>query len=109
MIRAYCSLALLRMKQEGPYEQLILNWIAMHKNAEMIRFRPMLPWDVRISEKSNAFELTPEENSRLLILSYQTLAERHDSKGIDIVLQGLKTSRDKNRLILAGLLICALQ
>lgn len=109
LIRAYCSLALLRMKQPGPYEQSILNWIAMRKNTEMVRFRPMLPWNVKISEKSNAFELTPEENSRLLILCYQTLAERHDEMSIDIILEGLKSGHAKNRFVLAGLLICALQ
>ena len=109
LARAYCSLALLRMKQPGPYEQSILNWIALRKNTEMIRFRPMLPWNVRISEKSNAFELTPEENSQLLILCYQTLAERHDEVSIDIILEGLKNGHAKNRSVLAGLLICALQ
>ncbi len=109
LIRAFCSLSLLRLKQPGPYEQSILNWIAMRKNTEMIRFRPMLPWNVRINEKSTAFELTPEENSNLLILCYQTLAERHDEMSIDIILEGLKSGHAKNRSVLAGLLICALQ
>ena len=109
LIRCYCSLALLRMKQEGPYEQTILNWIAMRKSTEMIRFRSMLPRNVKVSEKSNAFELTPEENSRLLILCYQTLAEKDDPRSIDIILEGLKTGHPKNRFVLAGLLICALQ
>jgi len=109
LIRTYCCLALLRMKQPGIYEQSILNWIALRKNTEMIRFRPMLPWSMKVSEKSYAFELTPEENSRLLISCYQTLAERHDSVGIDILLDGLKTGHIKNRSVLAGLLIYALQ
>ena len=38
----------------------------------MIRFRPMLPWNVRLTDKASAFELTPEEHSRLLIDCYQT-------------------------------------
>ncbi len=109
LIRAYCTLGLFRLNQSGPYEQAILNWIATKKNTEMIRFRPMLPWNVRLSEMSSAFELTPDEHSRLLIESYQTFAQKHDARAIDILLEGLDTGHPKNRSVLAGLLIHALQ
>lgn len=109
LTRAYCNLALLRLKKGEQYKTAVLNWISMKKNTEMIRFRPMLPWNVRISEKANAFELTPEEHSRLLIECYQTIALEHDEKSIDIILEGLKSGHGKNRSVLAGLLIQAIQ
>ena len=75
----------------------------------MFRFRPMMPWNVKISEKANIFELTPEEHSRLLIECYQTIALEHDEQSIDIILEGLKSGHYKNRSVLAGLLIQAIQ
>jgi hypothetical protein len=81
----------------------------MKKNTELVRFRPMLPWNVKISDKATAFDLTPEENSRLLIECYQTIVQEHDQKSIDIILEGLQSGHSKNRSVLAGLLIQAIQ
>lgn len=109
LIRSYCNLSLFRLQIAGPYEQSLLSWISQKKNTEMIRFRPMLPWNVRISEKSNPFELTPDENSRLLIECYQAFTQQHNEQSVDILLEGLKDGHLKNRSVLAGLLIQALQ
>lgn len=109
LTRAYCNLALLRLKKGEQYKTAVLNWISVKKNTEIFRFRPMLPWNAKISEKNNVFELTPEEHSRLLIECYQTIAQEHDEQSIDIILEGLKTGHHKNRSILAGLLIQAIQ
>ena len=109
LTRAYCNLALLRLKKGDTYKAAVLNWISIKKNTEMFRFRPMMPWNVKISEKANIFELTPEEHSRLLIECYQTIALEHDEQSIDIILEGLKSGHYKNRSVLAGLLIQAIQ
>jgi HEAT repeat protein len=109
LTRAYCNLALLRLKKGDAYKAAVMNWISVKKNTEMIRFRPMLPWNVRISEKATSFELTPEEHSRLMIECYQTIAMEHDDGSIDIILEGLKSGHSKNRSVLAGLLIQAIQ
>ena len=109
LTRAYCNLALLRLKKGDAYKTAVMNWISVKKNTEMIRFRPMLPWNVRISEKASSFELTPEEHSRLLIECYQTIAMEHDESSIDVILEGLATGHSKNRAVLAGLLIQAIQ
>jgi hypothetical protein len=109
LTRAYCNLALLRLKKSERHKTAVLNWISMKKNTEMFHFRPMLPWNVKISEKADAFELTPEEHSRLLIECYQTIAQQHDEHCIDIILEGLRSGHDKNRSILAGLLIQSIQ
>lgn len=109
LTRAYCNLALLRLKKGEMYKTAVMNWISLKKNTEMIRFRPMLPWNVRISEKASSFELTPEEHSRLLIECYQTIAMEHDESSIDVILEGLQSGHSKNRSVLAGLLIQAIQ
>lgn len=108
LVRAYCNLACFRLALPGPYEENLRTWIDQKKDDEMIRFRPMLPWSShRLSDIS--FELTPEESSRLLIDSYQALADRHDESSINALLQVIKAGNPKNRYALAGLLIRALQ
>lgn len=109
LTRAYCNLALLRLKKGEQYKLAVTQWISSKKQTEMIRFRPMIPWNVRIAEKTSAFELTPEEHSRLLIECYQTIAMEHDDNSIDIILDGLQNGHSNNRPVLAGLLIQTIQ
>lgn len=108
LVRAYCNLACFRLALPGPYEESLKQWIDQKKEDDMIRFRPMLPYSsLRLSDFS--FELTPEESSRLLIDSYQALADRHDEASINALLQVIKDGNAKNRYALAGLLIRAIQ
>ena len=107
LIRAYCNLALFRMRQEGPYEKHLNEWITRHKDSEMIRFRPLVPLDQRIT--SSPHELTPEDSSRLLIESYQTLSEKQQDSSIEVLLEAIRDGNPKNRYVLAGLLLRTLQ
>ncbi len=108
LIRAYCNLGLFRLKENGPYEALVKEWIHKQKSEEMIRFRPVVARsNYRMPESS--FELTLEESSRLLIDSLQALADRHEEISIDMLLSLLKEGNPKNRYILAGLLLHAIQ
>jgi len=107
LVRNYCNLALFRLRQEGPYEQRVYDWLYSKKKDEMIRFRPL---SARMPHrKETPFELTPEENSRLLIESYAALADRHNNQSIDALLFALKEGKEKNRPLLAGLLLRAIQ
>ncbi|MGH9427336.1 MAG: hypothetical protein ACRD2L_13665 [Terriglobia bacterium] len=107
LIRTYCNLALYRLKQDGPFEARLRQWISKVQSQEMVRFRPSVPWNMRTG--LSPYELTPEESTRLLLEAYQALADRHDEKGIEILLQGIKLGHPKNRYALAGLLIHTLQ
>jgi hypothetical protein len=107
LIRTYCNLALYRLKQKGPYEHRLRQWVSRVQSQEMVRFRPGLPWNLR--KNGSPYELTPEESTRLLLEAYQALADSHDEKGIEILLQGIKVGHQKNRYALAGLLIHTLQ
>jgi HEAT repeat protein len=107
-IRAYCTLALYRLHQEQGYEDVIRKWIGNAKDTPMFRFRPLVPFSMRQSEKTN-YELTPEESSRLLIEAYEALASRHDEKSLNMLIEAIRDGHPKNRYVLAGLLIQAIQ
>ena len=107
-VRAYCTLALYRLRREQGYEDVIRQWIGNVKNVEMFRFRPIVPFSMRQSEKTN-YELTPEESSRLLIEAYEALADRHDEKSLNMLIEAITYGNPKNRYTLAGLLIRAIQ
>ena len=63
----------------------------------------------RDKKLSDSFDLTPEENSRLLIEAYQAFAERNDERSIDTLIEVIKEGNPKNRPALAGLLLRAIQ
>lgn len=107
LIRTYCSLALYRMHQVGPYEEQLRSWIRSSQSGELIRFRPVALR--KRNSENGGFEITPEEGSRLLIEAYQALAERHEIDSIELLLEGIKTGNPKNRYVLAGLLLHAMQ
>jgi HEAT repeat protein len=105
LIRDYCNLSLFRMKQEGPYEEYINNWVMRQKDAELIRLRPILPWKLRAD--SDEFTLTPEETSKLLVDSYMTIASRRNEKSITFLLEAIQQGNPINRYALMGLLMRA--
>jgi HEAT repeat protein len=107
-IRAYCTLALYRIYREQGYEEIVRKWVADARDVEMFRFRPIVPFSMRQSEKKH-YELAPEESSRLLIEAYQALADRHDEKSLNMLIEAIREGHSKNRYILAGLLIRAIQ
>ncbi len=108
LARAYCNLSLYRARAPGPYEERVYNWVLHLKKEELIRFRPSrnLPSTLR---ETTSYELTPEESSRLLIETYETLSDRHDEKSIELLLEAMQKGHPQNRYVLAGLLLRALQ
>ncbi|MCB1085343.1 MAG: HEAT repeat domain-containing protein [Chlamydiia bacterium] len=107
-IRAYCHLALYRMKMEGPHADFVYEWVKNQKHHELFQFREMLSWTER-QDSSSPFTLTPKETSRLLLEAYETLAESHEMRGIDLLLSAIREGTEKNRYALAGLLLKAIQ
>jgi HEAT repeat protein len=106
-IRYYASLTLTKLKVEGPYKERLESWISKQQDTEMIRFRPMTTKSS--SETSFNYQLTPQENSALLIEALMFIANSHEEKGIDILLDVLRNGHPKNHPVLAGLLIKALE
>jgi HEAT repeat protein len=106
-IRLYASLALCRLGEIHPYQETIKTYLTKAKSSEMIRFRSGIPFEGNALRSH--FELTPEENSGLLIEAYKTFSDLHSEEGIDALLLALKEGHPKNRYLLAGLLIRAIQ
>ncbi|CAM0117140.1 hypothetical protein [Rhabdochlamydiaceae symbiont of Dictyostelium giganteum] len=106
-IRMCCHLALFRLKEEGPYDTRLKEWIHETCHIDMVGFRPSLPKMKGISPSS--YELTPHENAALLMQSYEAIAKRHTHEGIDLLLEGIRHGHPHNRYVLAGLLLHAIQ
>ena len=104
-VRSYCHLALYRLKEEGPHEQYIGRWVLQQKEAELIRFRPLLPWKYRLEQTD--YELSAEESSKLLIDSVFAIASRRDERSIGMLLDTISFGHPANRYPLMGLLMKA--
>ncbi|MCH9612556.1 MAG: hypothetical protein S4CHLAM102_10470 [Chlamydiia bacterium] len=109
LIRAYCNLCLYRMNVEGPYRENFLKWIASSKDADLIRFQPMLDRKSKPDGEATPYQLSPEQTSALLIESFETLAQKHEEQSITHLLKTMRDGNEKNRYALAGLLIKATQ
>lgn len=107
LIRNYCNLALFRMKVEGPYFENLKEWITAQRNHELIKFRAILPRDIMM--ESPQYDLTPHETSRLLIESYESLAQTHTEDAINVLMQAIQYGNEKNKYTLAGLLMRVVQ
>lgn len=105
LIRNYCNLALYNLKEPGPYGDNIRAWIANTQHEELIRFRPFLPRELRDHEEH--YQLTPQDNSGLLIASFESFVRSKDEKGIDILIDAIQNGHAKNKYALAGLLLHA--
>ena len=60
-------------------------------------------------DSEGAYQLTPQETSKLLVDSFDAFLKTQDDKGIDIVLEAIQNGNPKNKYALAGLLIHATQ
>ncbi len=107
LVRAYCTLALFRMGDGNSYASAVKAYLEQGQGKELIRFRTIEPKQMR--PLVSAYELTPEEHSRLFIETLETLAERSDDKGLDLILDQILRGNPKNRPLLAGILLKALQ
>lgn len=108
LVRNYCNLALYRMKQPGPYADNLMEWVTQQRNIDLIRFRPLVPWELR-EKGTNDFELTPQDTSRILVEAFESFVSTQDDKGIDMLISVLQSGNQKNKYALIGLLMRAIQ
>lgn len=99
LIRHYCTLALYRLQEPGPYLPSLQAWIKQQQKEALI-FRPLVPLEISEAEPT---QLTPEETSRLFVEALETLAT--EESGIDLLLEVIQNGNPKNRYALAGLLL----
>ena len=101
LIRNYCTLALYRLKVEGPYEEQLISWVKARGGEELIRFRE----EAESVIFSAPHQLTPEETSQFLVEACQTLASALNESGIEVLIHTIAYGNPKNRYALAGLLL----
>lgn len=108
LTRAYCNLALYRSGAPHFDEKPFFAWIDKEKNHHMIQFK-MEGSTKKNKEPASIYSLTPEETSRLLVESFTALASRQDPQSIEVLLRAIAHGHPKNRPVLAGLLLLAIQ
>lgn len=107
LIRAYCNLALFRLGQKGPYKDRLHKWVLENIDAEIIKLRTILPWKDRLFK--NSYLLTEKENSQLFIDIINALSLNKDLESISLLLEVIKKGNPKNKYVLAGLLVRAVE
>lgn len=105
LVRAYCNLALYRLKEEGPYGEQLRIWVKNQNQTQFIRFKPFDPWEFGKS----VHVLTPEQTSKLLIDAFLSFAGNQDTLGIEALIEAIGMGHAKNKYALAGLLLRATQ
>lgn len=101
LIRNYCTLALYRLKEEGPYEEQLISWVKAKGGEELIRFKE----ENSAPRFTHLHQLTPEETSHFLVDACETLASAQNRSGIETLIHTIAYGNPKNRYALAGLLI----
>jgi HEAT repeat protein len=107
LIRSYCLLGLYRLGVDTQYSAKFLSWIHLQKGSELFRFRPLSMRDVDL-KNNTPYHLTPEENSALLLESFDAIARKHETSSIELLLAAIKEGNPKNRPALGGLLLLSL-
>ena len=105
LVRAYCTLSLVRQNEADP--EPLVQWLRLHQSEEIL-LRPLPPSSTP-SLRETPHTLTPTETARLLIESYETLAQRQDQLAVDTLLDAIANGNPANRYALAGLLLRILQ
>lgn len=105
LIRNYCNLSLFRIDEEGPYGENLKKFILQEYKADLIQFRPLLPFEMR--KNNSLYQLTPHDTSRLLVEAFEAIASRQDEAGLNLLLHAIEHGNQKNKYALAGLLMHA--
>lgn len=105
LIRGYASLSLYRMGGNEAFRASFLSWLKTQKAEQLIEFKPMMDRGARDDKTTSNYQLSPADRSALLIESFDTLANQHETEGISLLLEAMKDGHPKNRYALAGLLL----
>lgn len=111
LVRTWCALALYRATSDKSAAETLRSWVKSHCKEEMISFRTLVPIVMREKERtaSSPYQLTPQEQCRLLIEILEAFAQARDEDGVDVLLHALIHGNEQNRPVLAGLLFRATQ
>ncbi len=106
LARQYCNLTLFDLQEGKQYGQELIDWALASRLHDAIQFHPPNPVEV---DGLSSMQLTPHERSQLLIDAYLTLAKQQTEKSFHTLMVGLRHGNPKNRPLLAGILLQALE
>ena len=111
-LRMRCALALYKITRNIKYLSEVKTWLFANTDREIIELMPYGADPAQIAREFSGHsrhELRPSETSALLIEAWMTLAHSESDAGLDLILEALPESPLESRLVLAGLLMKALQ
>jgi hypothetical protein len=106
-IRSFSCLALFKLREKGGYEEKLKRWLVQEASLDIIKFRPFIPWELK--KEVSPYELHPNDKASLFISALEAFVVFDEDKGIDLMLEMLEKGCDKNRYVIAGLLLRASQ
>lgn len=111
-LRMRCALALYKITRDIKYLYEVKAWLFTHSAREIMQLMPYGADPAQIAREfasHSRYELRPSETSALLIEAWMTLAHSESDAGLDLILEAMGQSPFESRLVLAGLLMKALQ
>lgn len=100
LVRNYCSLALYKLGESGPFEERLIDWLEQNEKTMIIHVK-----EEQEEERQTRFTLTAEESCRFFIEALDGLLSRQSHKGVETLIHTIAYGNPKNRYALAGLLI----
>lgn len=111
LIRLWCSLALYKAKGDKNSSKVLREWLNKNQSKELIKFNSFTPYSMKKTSQGerSAYQLTAQEQCRLLIEVLEAFAQAGEEESIDVLLEAINKGHPQNRAVLAGLLLRAMQ
>lgn len=106
--RMRSSLALFKITRDIKYLQEVKGWLLAHADRDIIE---LMPYSSAVSKgpQTSLYALKANEKSALLIEAWMTLAHSESEEGLNLILEAFSKAPKRARIVLAGLLIKAIQ
>jgi len=111
-LRMRCALALYKITRDIKYLNEVKTWLFANIDREIIELMPYGQDTAQLAREFSGHsrhELRPSETSALLVEAWMTLAHSESDAGLNLILEATAQSPFESRLVLAGLLMKALQ
>lgn len=103
LVRGWCTLALFRSGEEGPWEEALSNFVKKEMGHPLFSLRPVV--SLQNEPESSEFDLTPDETSLLLLESFEAFSKLGNDKGVLLLVEAIRSGHTHSRYPLAGLLL----
>lgn len=105
LVRNYCQLALYRLKEKGPWNENLKEWVKNKSKTDLIKLRPLSSTKVGKTNEG----LSPEETTAFFIQALEAIAQNRNNEGIEVLIETIAFGHEKNKYALAGILLRAIE